>query len=99
MVTTTIAGLLLVISLVCGWTAEASICRDENNNPIPCEQDPGGGGSGSWCAHPTCWGCGAPQHDGYSACVQDTGERYCSCEYPDGIDSCGGTGVCEYTGP
>ena len=46
MAKTTIAGLLLVMLLVGGWTAEAAVCKDENGNPIPCEQDPGGGGIG-----------------------------------------------------
>lgn len=101
MTKTTVAGVLLLLMLVCCGTAEAVICTDEDGNRIPCVQDPGGGGGGGgggWCAHPTCWGCGWPQQDGYQACLEGAGSS-CNCEYPDGVTSCVGVGECEYTGP
>ena len=94
----TVAALILVLSAACSGAAEAAVCTDENGVPIPCEQDPGGGGEGGWCANPTCYGCGEPEPDGYSPCLPGAGSS-CSCDYPNGIPSCTPIGECEYTGP
>lgn len=69
MVKFTVAGLVLLLTLSCGGVAEASGCTDENGNPVPCEQDPGGGGSGGdpcsvsqagWCDSMTIYPAGLP---------------------------------------
>lgn len=64
MAKTTIAGPLLVMLFLFSGSGLASVCTDENGNPVPCEQDPGGGGSGGdpcsisqkgWCEYQTIY--------------------------------------------
>lgn len=97
MAKTTIAGILVVMLLVCGWTAEAAICKDANGNPIPCEQDPGGGGGGNLCWSGSCVRCAVQcsEFGGcWNICDYMTANGGCACFFESG--SCSEGGTCTY---
>lgn len=104
----TITCLLLAALLICGWTAEAAICTDENGNPIPCEQDPGPSmcandpfeayWSGYVCGNSvwnpvSCSDCVNASSDG---CITKPSDGAGGCFYQNG--QCYGWGSCHYTG-
>jgi len=93
----TLACLALVASLM--TAAPVYACQGPDGHPVPCQQDPGGGGGSgeSTCANPLqCWYCGVPLSDGFQPCEPTSSSYACNCNYSQGV--CSEYGSCEYTG-